>query len=49
MLFPNIDYVLVHELLKNVAPYLPKGQAVHALRHTFASHFVMKGGNILVL
>ncbi|MCU5784832.1 phage integrase family protein [Alcanivorax balearicus MACL04] len=28
---------------------LPKGQATHVLRHTFASHFVMNGGNILVL
>ena len=28
---------------------LPKGQAAHALRHTFASHFVMNGGNILTL
>ncbi|AAZ27394.1 phage integrase [Colwellia psychrerythraea] len=28
---------------------LPKGQATHALRHTFASHFMMNGGNILVL
>ncbi len=28
---------------------LPSGQASHALRHTFASHFVMQGGNMLVL
>lgn len=28
---------------------LPKGQAAHVLRHTFASHFVMRGGNILTL
>ncbi|WP_420592115.1 phage integrase [Bacterioplanoides sp.] len=28
---------------------LPKGQAAHVLRHTFASHFVMNGGNILTL
>ena len=28
---------------------LPKGQAAHVLRHTFASHFMMNGGNILVL
>lgn len=28
---------------------LPKGQLTHVLRHTFASHFVMNGGNILVL
>lgn len=28
---------------------LPKGQRTHVLRHTFASHFVMKGGNLLTL
>ena len=28
---------------------LPKGQAAHVLRHAFASHFVMNGGDILTL
>lgn len=28
---------------------LPNGQLTHVLRHTFASHFMAKGGNILVL
>ncbi|MFJ5468426.1 phage integrase [Pectobacterium carotovorum] len=28
---------------------LPAGQCSHVLRHTFASHFMMNGGNILVL
>lgn len=28
---------------------LPPGQLSHVLRHTFASHFMIKGGNILVL
>lgn len=28
---------------------LPDGQASHVLRHTFASHFILNGGNILVL
>lgn len=28
---------------------LPAGQCTHVLRHTFASHFMMNGGNILVL
>lgn len=28
---------------------LPAGQCSHVLRHTFASHFVMNGGNILTL
>ena len=28
---------------------LPKGQAAHVLRCTFASHFIQSGGNILTL
>lgn len=28
---------------------LPDGQCSHVLRHTFASHFIMNGGNILTL
>ena len=28
---------------------LPRGQRTHVLRHTFASHFVMKGGSLLTL
>lgn len=28
---------------------LPKGQLTHILRHTFASHFMINGGNILAL
>ncbi|MGS6357418.1 tyrosine-type recombinase/integrase, partial [Enterobacter hormaechei] len=28
---------------------LPKGQRTHVIRHTFASHFMMRGGNFLVL
>lgn len=27
----------------------PAGQLKHVLRHSFASHFMMSGGNILVL
>ncbi|MGF1758853.1 tyrosine-type recombinase/integrase [Photobacterium sagamiensis] len=37
-------------ILKNkIGAELPSGQATHVLRHTFASHFMMNGGNILVL
>lgn len=49
VLFPDVDYVNVVKQLKSVAPDLPKGQAVHVLRHTFASYFMMNGGNILAL
>ena len=35
--------------LANTSIELPKGQATHVLRHTFASHFIMNGGNILTL
>ena len=35
--------------LKKTKISLPKGQAAHVLRHTFASHFMMNGGNILAL
>ena len=28
---------------------LPDGQLTHALRHSFASHFMMNGGNIIAL
>lgn len=36
-------------ILRKSSIQLPKGQASHVLRHTFASHFMMSGGNILVL
>jgi len=35
--------------LERTTIQLPQGQASHALRHTFASHFMMNGGNILTL
>lgn len=35
--------------LKKTGIQLPRGQASHVLRHTFASHFMMNGGNILSL
>lgn len=28
---------------------VPAGQLAHILRHTFASHFIMNGGNIVAL
>lgn len=35
--------------IKRAGIELPDGQLSHVLRHTFASHFMMRGGNILVL
>lgn len=43
------DYVRVRTTLKAMKPDLPMGQAVHVLRHTFATHFMMNGGNIITL
>lgn len=48
-LFKSLNYPYVRICVKEVAPGLPAGQAVHVLRHTFASHFMMNGGNILAL
>lgn len=36
-------------ILSHSSIELPKGQLTHVLRHTFAAHFMMNGGNILVL
>ncbi|WP_341939456.1 phage integrase [Marinimicrobium sp. C2-29] len=36
-------------VLKKCSFTLPKGQASHVLRHTYASHFMMNGGDILTL
>ena len=42
-------YSTVYNWLTRALPNLPNGQGTHVLRHTFASHFMMNGGNILVL
>ncbi|MGJ3445081.1 phage integrase [Enterobacter sp. PTB] len=45
----RVDYREFRQILKTLKPDLPKGQATHVLRHTFASHFMMNGGNIVTL
>lgn len=45
----NPCYCAFRHAVKRAGIELPKGQMAHVLRHTFASHFVMRGGNILVL
>lgn len=42
-------YAAFREGIKRAEIVLPKGQLSHSLRHTFASHFIMAGGNILAL
>lgn len=37
------------EAIKTTSISLPAGQSTHIMRHTFASHFMMNGGNILAL
>lgn len=46
---PNSAITSFRRTLARTTIKLPKGQAAHALRHTFASHFMQKGGNILTL
>ena len=43
------NYTRVRDILRRVKPDLPKGQALHVLRHTFATHFMINGGNIITL
>lgn len=45
----KVDYESFREKLRTAVPELPRGQATHVLRHTFASHFMMNGGNIITL
>jgi site-specific recombinase XerD len=47
-LFKNC-YGAFRSALERTDIELPAGQLTHVLRHTFASHFMMNGGNILVL
>lgn len=42
-------YGAFRSALEKTGIELPAGQLTHVLRHTFASHFMMNGGNILVL
>ncbi|HCA5737310.1 TPA: tyrosine-type recombinase/integrase [Citrobacter freundii] len=42
-------YYAFRNALERANIELPPGQLTHVLRHTFASHFMMNGGNILVL
>lgn len=43
------SYKTFRKAIQETGIELPSGQLTHVLRHTFASHFMMNGGNILVL
>jgi len=45
----NSCYSAFRSALKRSGIETPAGQSAHILRHTFASHFIMNGGNILTL
>jgi integrase len=47
-LFSNCLNSFDKALTRSALP-VPAGQSSHVLRHTFASHFIMNGGNILTL
>lgn len=47
--FFDTCYSAFRSAIKRAQLDLPNGQLSHVLRHTFASHFMMNGGNILVL
>jgi site-specific recombinase XerD len=42
-------YSTISRHLQKLAFNLPSGERTHVLRHTFASYFIMNGGNILTL
>jgi integrase len=45
----DYSYSAFRDAIDRANIVLLKGQLTHVLRHTFASHFMMNGGNILVL
>lgn len=48
-LFQRDAYQAFTNAINKAGITLPKGQRTHVLRHTFASHFIMNGGNLLTL
>ena len=45
----KLCYLAFGKVMQRAGIETPTGQLTHVLRHIFASHFMMNGGNILVL
>ena len=43
------SYSKFGEVIDQIGLELPEGQLTHGLQHTFASHYMMSGGDILIL
>lgn len=48
LLFPDAHYFDIRSAIKETKPTL-QGQALHVLRHTYATHFMINGGSIITL
>lgn len=48
-LFPGTNFRAFEAAVARARLNLPKGQSTHILRHTFASHYMLNGGDLLKL